>query len=46
MVALTDSEILDELKKFGITSASELKAYYREYSEYFFLQYISEILPD
>lgn len=38
MAALTKKEILAGLKKLGISSASELNSYFREYSEYLTLQ--------
>lgn len=41
MVTLSHDEILDELKKLGITSDSELTDYIKEYAEYFSLK-ISE----
>jgi hypothetical protein len=42
MVALTQSEILDELVNLGITSVAELEAYIREYSRYFALRFDNE----
>jgi hypothetical protein len=35
MIALTNEEILAELKKLGIDTPSELKTYFREYREYY-----------
>lgn len=37
MIALTRKEILAELKKLGINTFSELKAYFREYKAYYTL---------
>ena len=34
MVSLTEKEILNELKKFGINSPSELSSYIEEYRKY------------
>jgi hypothetical protein len=39
MVALTQSEILDELVNLGISSVAELEAYIKEYSRYFALRF-------
>ena len=38
MAALTKNEILTQLKKFGVSSSSELNNYFKEYEEYFTLQ--------
>lgn len=35
MVALSHDEVVDQLKKLGITADSELMDYSKEYSEYF-----------
>ncbi len=39
MVTLTSKEILAELKELGISTPSELKSYFREYTAYYTLQY-------
>lgn len=39
MIALTDIEILDELKKLGVISPAELKDYCSEYLSYFMCEY-------
>ena len=38
MTLLTKKEILAQLEKLGLSSASELNAYFREYEEYSTLQ--------
>ena len=38
MAGLTKKEILDQLKKLGINSTSELKSYFREYRNYYNLR--------
>ncbi len=35
MIALTENEILTQLKKLGIDSTSELKFYFEEYIDYY-----------
>ena len=37
MPALTKKEILEQLKKIGLSTASELNVYSREYEEYFIM---------
>jgi len=39
MIALKKKEILAELKKFGIDTASERKLYVREYKNYYTLHF-------
>lgn len=43
MAILTKEEILAGLRKLGISSASELDSYFREYSEYLSLQDIRHL---
>ncbi len=38
MAALTKKEILAQLEKFGVSSASDLHIYFKEYEEYSTLQ--------
>jgi hypothetical protein len=38
MAGLTKKEILDQLKKLGVSSSSELNTYFEEYEEYSSLQ--------
>ena len=39
MKELTQSEIQEELKKFGVETPSELSAYLEEYLAYFMIEY-------
>ncbi len=39
MLALTKNEILSELEKIGITTPTEVKAFLRDYNNYFSIVY-------
>jgi hypothetical protein len=40
LVALSSCEILDELKKIGVYSHSDLLQYVKEYAEYYSLRHL------
>ncbi|MBC8413433.1 MAG: hypothetical protein ISR96_03350 [Nitrospira sp.] len=39
ITTLSDGEVMEQLKKLGVSSITELQEYYREYEEYFAVEY-------